>query len=76
MGGAQRLSYWADMLGTNTKEIEEIDVALGHWLAENTPQDALIAVDDIGAIAYISGRSDSGYERSGIAGGLAGGFCR
>jgi hypothetical protein len=55
-GGARRLSYWATMLGTNTKEIEEIDVALGHWLAANTPAGALIAVDDIGAIAYVSGR--------------------
>jgi hypothetical protein len=56
VGGAWRLSYWATMLGTNSKEIQEIDIALGRWLAENTPQEALIAVDDIGAIAFLSGR--------------------
>ena len=55
-GGARRLSDWAQMLGNNTREIEEIDVALGHWLAANTPPDSLIALDDIGAITYISGR--------------------
>jgi arabinofuranosyltransferase len=56
LGGAWRLSYWATMLGTNTKEIQEIDITLGRWLAENTPQEALIAVDDIGAITFLSGR--------------------
>jgi hypothetical protein len=56
LGGAQRLAYWAEMLGNNTREVEEIDVALGHWLAANTPADALVAVDDIGAITFISQR--------------------
>lgn len=56
VGGVWRLSHWATMLGKNSREIQEIDVALGRWLAENTPQDALIAVDDIGAITYISER--------------------
>jgi hypothetical protein len=55
-GGVMGLPAWAGMLGQNSKEILEIDVALGHWLAENTPPDALIAVDDIGAIAFISER--------------------
>jgi arabinofuranosyltransferase len=55
-GGAVRLSHWAEMLGTNTREIEDIDVALGRWLAANAPPDALIAIDDIGAIAYHSRR--------------------
>jgi arabinofuranosyltransferase len=56
LGGAWRLSYWAGMLGYNSNEILEIDGALGHWLVENTPPDALIAVDDIGAITFISQR--------------------
>ncbi len=55
-GGARKLSYWASMLGTNTREVQEIDVALGNWLADNSGPDDLIAVDDIGAIAYLSGR--------------------
>jgi hypothetical protein len=44
------------MLGYNSREILEIDVAVGEWLAHNTPADALIAVDDIGAIGYLSER--------------------
>lgn len=54
--GIYQLPHWAAMLGNNTREIEDIDVALGRWLAENTPPDALIAVDDIGAIAFLSQR--------------------
>ncbi len=56
LGGAVRLPHWAVMLGRNVREIELIDVALGRWLAANTPPDALIAVDDIGAMGYLSGR--------------------
>lgn len=55
-GGARQLPFWAEMLGRNTAEINDIDVALGRWLAEHTAPDALIAVDDIGAIAYLSER--------------------
>ncbi len=51
-----QLPQWANMLATNTKEVQDIDVALGRWLAENTPPDVLIAVDDIGAIGFLSGR--------------------
>jgi hypothetical protein len=56
LGGGWRLTYWATMLGKNTREVQDIDVALGHWLAENTPPESVIAVDDIGAIAFLSGR--------------------
>jgi len=56
LAGAYGLPHWATMLGHNTREIEDIDVALGRWLAANTPPDAVIAVDDIGAIAFLSGR--------------------
>ena len=55
-GGLWRVPLWANMLGSNTREILEIDVALGRWLAENTPVEAVIAVDDIGAVTYISQR--------------------
>lgn len=55
-GGLWRVGHWARMLGTNAQEILDIDVALGEWLAQNTPSDALIAVDDIGAIAFLSER--------------------
>ena len=56
LGGVNRLPYWAEMLGNNTREVQDIDVALGEWLAEQTRAESLIAVDDIGAIAFLSGR--------------------
>lgn len=56
VAGLWHLPYWARMLGHNTNEILQVDVAMGHWLADNTPADALIAVDDIGAIVFISQR--------------------
>jgi hypothetical protein len=37
--------------------IETEMVPVAHWLAENTPPDALIAAHDIGAIGYYSGRN-------------------
>jgi hypothetical protein len=51
-----RLPRWATQLGQNSREILVMDVALGNWLAQNTPPEAIIAVDDIGAIGYLSGR--------------------
>ncbi len=56
MGGMWQLGAWANMLAQNTKEIQDIDIALGTWLAENTEPDVLLAVDDIGAVTYFSGR--------------------
>ncbi|MDX1416819.1 MAG: hypothetical protein R3293_21635 [Candidatus Promineifilaceae bacterium] len=54
--GAASLPNWAMMLGNNTREILDIDVAQGRWLAKNTSPDAVIAVDDIGAIGFLSER--------------------
>jgi hypothetical protein len=36
--------------------INRMQVALGHWLADNTPPGAILACNDIGAIGYFSGR--------------------
>lgn len=36
--------------------IDQMQVALGHWVAEKTAPDAVIAVHDAGAIRYIGGR--------------------
>jgi hypothetical protein len=33
-----------------------MQVALGKWLRENTPAEAIIATNDIGAISFLSGR--------------------
>jgi hypothetical protein len=56
VAGGWRLPYWAGMLAHNSNEILTIDVAMGEWLAANTPPGAVIAVDDIGAIAFLSER--------------------
>jgi hypothetical protein len=36
--------------------INQMHVALGHWVVENTPPDAVLALNDIGAITYLSER--------------------
>lgn len=56
LAGANRLPYWAVMLGNNVREIQEIDIAMGQWIAQNIPADETIAVDDIGAIVFFSPR--------------------
>lgn len=56
LGGLWQVPAWATMLGHNAREIIEIDVALGVWLGENTAVGDIIAVDDIGAIAFFSER--------------------
>jgi hypothetical protein len=56
LAGLLTLPNWARMLGQNSREILEIDVEMAEWLIENTEPDALVAVDDIGAIAFISQR--------------------
>ncbi|HEY5573172.1 MAG TPA: hypothetical protein VIK64_09205 [Anaerolineales bacterium] len=38
------------------KNIQEMQVQMGRWAATSTPQDAYIATNDIGAIAYFSER--------------------
>ncbi|MFQ5421278.1 MAG: hypothetical protein ACE5EY_13050, partial [Anaerolineae bacterium] len=45
------------MLGNNVREIQEIDIAMGQWIAENIPAEETIAIDDIGAIVFHSPRS-------------------
>ncbi len=42
--------------GLSVKNITEMQVHLGQWLASNTAEDALIATNDIGAIAVFSQR--------------------
>jgi hypothetical protein len=41
----------------NVKNINEIDVAVAEWVAANTPEEAVIAANDVGAISYIGERS-------------------
>lgn len=46
----------ADLYAWNCQNINEMQVALGHWVAENTqPQDAIV-VNDAGALRYFGNR--------------------
>ncbi len=56
VGTAWRLPAIASEYAGNVNDINEIHVALGHWAAEHTPPNAVLALNDIGAITYISER--------------------
>jgi len=47
---------WAIQYGGDTRNIEAVNVRMGEWLRDNTPENAYLAVNDIGAIAFISDR--------------------
>ena len=50
---------WAQIVedySWNTRNIDDVDVAAGKWLAENTPEDATVFVFDAGAIRYFGQR--------------------
>jgi len=55
-GTAWRLPTMAGLYAWNVDNVNRMHVALGHWVAENTPPDALLALNDIGAITYVSER--------------------
>lgn len=46
----------AAIYSRNCKNIEELQVRIGHWIAQNTLQDAAIASHDAGAIRYFGNR--------------------
>jgi len=48
--------WWADQFAWNVDNINDMQVSLGHWVAGNTPPDAVLALNDIGAIGYLSQR--------------------
>jgi hypothetical protein len=55
-GTAWRLPTMARLYAWNVDNINEMHVALGEWAAEHTPPDAVLALNDIGAITYVSER--------------------
>jgi hypothetical protein len=55
------LALWAlvpaaERYAWGVQNIEAMQVRLGHWVAANTPPRARLALNDIGAIAYVSRR--------------------
>jgi hypothetical protein len=53
---AQAVRTWGRQYANDVRSINQADVAAGLWLAANTPAGALIAANDVGAIAYFSQR--------------------
>ncbi len=47
----------AEKFGNATKNINDMQVAIGEWVYHNTPDDAVLALCDIGAIRFFSNRS-------------------
>jgi arabinofuranosyltransferase len=56
-GSAWRLPTMARQFAWNVENINEMHVAVGQWVVENTPPDAVLALNDIGAITYVSRRA-------------------
>ncbi|MFL7790815.1 MAG: hypothetical protein AB8I69_01625 [Anaerolineae bacterium] len=55
-GTAWRLPEMATLYARNVDNINQMHVALGHWIEENTSPGDVVALNDIGAITYISER--------------------
>lgn len=53
---AQAVRSWGRQYANDVRSINQADVAAGLWLAANTPASALVAANDVGAIAYFSQR--------------------
>ena len=49
--------HQATYYGKAVKTVNDLHVNIGHWMAENTPEDAIFATHDAGAIRFISNRS-------------------
>ena len=55
---ASLVSLWpaATRYGWAVQNVEGMQVRLGHWVDANTPRDARLALNDVGAIGYLSRR--------------------
>ncbi|HEU5073703.1 MAG TPA: hypothetical protein VFU02_06010, partial [Polyangiaceae bacterium] len=53
---AAKLSFAIDDVAESAYAIQEQQVSLGRWASRHLPKDAIIGVNDTGAIAYFSGR--------------------
>lgn len=47
---------WATEYAWNVKNINDQQVTIGRWVDENLPADAVLAINDVGAIRYFSQR--------------------
>ena len=47
-------SRWSRTYAENVDNINQMNVHMGKWVESNLPQEAIVAVSDVGAIAYFS----------------------
>lgn len=47
---------WSGIYAADARDISQLHVKMGNWVAANTPADARLALSDIGAITFVSGR--------------------
>lgn len=55
--GLREVHSWSIQYGRDVRSIDETNVAIGRWLRDNTPPDAVVATHDIGAIIFFSDRT-------------------
>jgi hypothetical protein len=51
-----QLRFRSSQYAWNCQNINEIQLELGRWVNENTPEDAILAVNDAGALRYFGNR--------------------
>lgn len=54
--GMLTLGTWASVYARSVSEIDRMQVTIGHWVKAHVPPGAAVAMNDIGAITYISER--------------------
>jgi len=54
--GAASAWKWSGAFAADARDITQMQAAMGRWVAANTPASTTLALSDIGAITYISGR--------------------
>ena len=47
---------WSGTFAADARDITQMQVMMARWVATNTPRSATLALSDIGAITYLSGR--------------------
>jgi hypothetical protein len=56
LGLAWRLPAGAEAYAWGVQNVNAMQVTLGRWVAAHTPPDTVIALNDVGALAYFGGR--------------------
>jgi hypothetical protein len=47
---------WVETFSADARDMTQMQVTMGRWIDANTPRNATLALSDIGAITYLSGR--------------------